>query len=91
MYFVSLIVGSGLRGPPNSNVSSFDSGMPGALPVLNNHALHLAVKAGLALSAKIPKYSSFDRKHYFYPDLPAGFQITQYYGFLYDIKIRANR
>lgn len=70
------------RGPPNANVSLFDAGMPGSLPVLNLNAVKLAVKAGLSLSAKIPKHSSFDRKHYFYPDLPAGFQITQYYGIL---------
>ena len=58
----------------------FDAAMPGSLPILNLDALKLAIKAGLALSANIPKYTSFDRKHYFYPDLPAGYQITQYNG-----------
>jgi aspartyl-tRNA(Asn)/glutamyl-tRNA(Gln) amidotransferase subunit B len=65
--------------PPNTNVSLFDAGMPGSLPVLNSNALRLAVKAGLALSAKIPERTFFDRKHYFYPDLPHGYQITQHY------------
>jgi aspartyl-tRNA(Asn)/glutamyl-tRNA(Gln) amidotransferase subunit B len=65
--------------PPNTNVSLFDTAMPGSLPVLNPNALKLAVKAGLALSAKIPKRSWFDRKHYFYQDLPHGYQITQHY------------
>ena len=69
--------------PPNTNVSSFDAAMPGSLPVLNYSALDLAIKAGLALSARIPERTSFDRKHYFYNDLPAGYQITQYYGMLY--------
>jgi aspartyl-tRNA(Asn)/glutamyl-tRNA(Gln) amidotransferase subunit B len=52
--------------------------LPGALPVLNRTALELAVRAGFALGAKPQKFSHFDRKHYFYPDLPKGYQITQF-------------
>lgn len=62
---------------PNTTVSPLCFGMPGTLPVLNREALNLAVKAGVALNAQIAEVSSFDRKHYFYPDLPKGYQITQ--------------
>lgn len=62
---------------PNTVVSPICFGLPGTLPVLNEGALKLAVRAGVALNAKIAKVSSFDRKHYFYPDLPKGYQITQ--------------
>ncbi len=62
---------------PNTAVSPICFGLPGTLPVLNEAAVELAVRAGLALNAKIGKVSSFDRKHYFYPDLPKGYQITQ--------------
>lgn len=62
---------------PNTTVSPICFGFPGVLPVLNEEALTLAVKAGLALGATIPEISRFERKHYFYPDLPKGYQITQ--------------
>ena len=64
---------------PNSVVSEIDYGLPGMLPVLNRRAVTLTVKAGLALNAQIAHVSSFDRKHYFYPDLPKGYQISQLY------------
>lgn len=64
---------------PNSVVSPIDYGLPGMLPVLNRGAVELAIKAGLALGCKIAHISRFDRKHYFYPDLPNGYQITQLY------------
>lgn len=64
---------------PNSVVNEIDYGLPGMLPVLNHHAVALAIKAGLALNSEINHRSSFDRKHYFYPDLPNGYQITQLY------------
>lgn len=62
---------------PNTVVSPICFGLPGTLPVLNAKAIELAVRAGKALNAEIAKVSSFDRKHYFYPDLPKGYQITQ--------------
>src|SRR5687767_6530206 len=62
---------------PNTTVSPICFGMPGVLPVLNDEALTLAIRAGLALQAEIPEISRFERKHYFYPDLPKGYQITQ--------------
>lgn len=64
---------------PNSVVSPIDYGLPGMLPVLNRGAVELAIKAGLALGSEIALASRFDRKHYFYPDLPNGYQITQLY------------
>lgn len=64
---------------PNSVVHPIDYGLPGMLPVLNRQAVTLAVKAGKALGAKVANVSRFDRKHYFYPDLPNGYQITQMY------------
>ncbi len=64
---------------PNSVVSPIDYGLPGMLPVLNRGAVDLAIKAGLALGSEIALTSRFDRKHYFYPDLPNGYQITQLY------------
>ncbi len=63
----------------NTLVCPICSGMPGTLPMLNKEAFLLAVKAGLVLDCKINSKSSFDRKNYFYPDLPKGYQITQYY------------
>ena len=64
---------------PNSVVSPIDYGLPGMLPVLNRKAVDLAIKAGKALGAEIARVSRFDRKHYFYPDLPKGYQTTQMY------------
>jgi aspartyl-tRNA(Asn)/glutamyl-tRNA(Gln) amidotransferase subunit B len=64
--------------PPNSQVTPVCLGMPGVLPVLNKKALELAVKAALALNCTIHGRSRFARKNYFYPDLPKGYQISQY-------------
>ena len=64
---------------PNSVVSPIDYALPGMLPVLNHKAIEFAIKAGSALNSKIAPVSRFDRKHYFYPDLPKGYQITQMY------------
>ncbi|MCW6035784.1 Asp-tRNA(Asn)/Glu-tRNA(Gln) amidotransferase subunit GatB [Spirulina subsalsa FACHB-351] len=64
--------------PPNTNISAICLGYPGVLPVLNEKVLEYAVKAGLALNCKIAPYSKFDRKQYFYPDLPKNYQISQY-------------
>uniref|UniRef100_A0A803VA93 Glutamyl-tRNA(Gln) amidotransferase subunit B, mitochondrial n=1 Tax=Ficedula albicollis TaxID=59894 RepID=A0A803VA93_FICAL len=63
--------------PPNSLVSFFDASLPGTLPVLNRRCVEAAVMTALALNCRINKKSLFDRKHYFYADLPAGYQITQ--------------
>src|SRR6202023_3524388 len=63
---------------PNTQVSTVDAGFPGMLPVINRHVVEQAVKTGLGLEARINLYSVFDRKNYFYPDLPAGYQISQY-------------
>jgi aspartyl-tRNA(Asn)/glutamyl-tRNA(Gln) amidotransferase subunit B len=63
---------------PNTLISHICVGMPGALPVLNETAIELCAKAAFALGTKPQKFSKFDRKHYFYPDLPKGYQITQY-------------
>ncbi|MDE6224441.1 MAG: Asp-tRNA(Asn)/Glu-tRNA(Gln) amidotransferase GatCAB subunit B, partial [Alphaproteobacteria bacterium] len=62
---------------PNTHVSFLDSGFPGQLPVINKFCIEQAIKTGLGLNAKINKKSVFDRKHYFYADLPTGYQITQ--------------
>lgn len=64
--------------PPNTQVSPISIGMPGVLPVMNKRALELAIKASLALNGKISRFTKWDRKHYFYPDLPKNFQISQY-------------
>lgn len=64
--------------PPNTNISAVCMGLPGTLPVLNEKVLEYAVKAGLALNCQIAQYSKFDRKQYFYPDLPKNYQISQY-------------
>ena len=65
-------------GEPNSHVSLVDAAMPGMLPVINEECVAQAVRTGLGLKAKINLKSVFDRKNYFYPDLPQGYQISQY-------------
>jgi len=65
-------------GAPNSHVSLVDAAMPGMLPVINRECVNQAVRTGLGLKAKINLKSVFDRKNYFYPDLPQGYQISQY-------------
>ena len=64
---------------PNSNVAFVDAAMPGMLPVINEYCVEQAVRTGLGLKAKINLKSAFDRKNYFYPDLPQGYQISQLY------------
>ena len=64
---------------PNSVVSPIDYGLPGMLPILNRAAIDLAIRAAKALNSEVARVSRFDRKHYFYPDLPKGYQITQMY------------
>jgi aspartyl-tRNA(Asn)/glutamyl-tRNA(Gln) amidotransferase subunit B len=64
---------------PNSNVAFVDSAMPGMLPVINEFCIEQAVRTGLGLKAQINLFSAFDRKNYFYPDLPQGYQISQLY------------
>ncbi len=64
---------------PNSNVAFVDAGMPGMLPVINEGCVAQAVRTGLGLKAQINLWSAFDRKNYFYPDLPQGYQISQLY------------
>src|SRR5579859_2258066 len=68
----------GFGAGPNAQVSLVDAAMPGMLPVINRHCVEQAVKTGLGLRAKINPKSHFDRKNYFYPDLPQGYQISQY-------------
>src|SRR5205809_1508661 len=65
-------------GEPNSHVSLVDAAMPGMLPVINEECVKQAIRAGLGLKARINLKSVFDRKNYFYPDLPQGYQISQY-------------
>src|SRR5579871_4655976 len=65
-------------GEPNSHVSLVDAAMPGMLPVINRECVAQAVRTGLGLKARINRRSTFDRKNYFYPDLPQGYQISQY-------------
>lgn len=64
--------------PPNTLINHIDVGLPGALPVLNQKAIELASRAAFALNTRPAHFSKFDRKHYFYPDLPMGYQITQF-------------
>lgn len=66
-------------GEPNAQVCPVCMGLPGALPTLNREAVRLAALAGLALECRVNPLSAFDRKHYFYPDLPKGYQITQFF------------
>ena len=63
---------------PNSNVSVIDLGMPGILPVVNKEAVKNSIKMALAMNCNVPEYLTFERKNYFYPDLPKGYQITQF-------------
>ena len=63
----------------NENVRPLDVGFPGTLPMVNKECVRKAIEAAMILNCKIPEYMEFDRKNYFYPDLPKGFQITQYF------------
>src|SRR3982075_4352822 len=65
-------------GEPDTHVSMVDAAMPGMLPVINEGCVKQAVRTGLGLNAQINLRSTFDRKNYFYPDLPQGYQISQY-------------
>ncbi|MFT5300979.1 MAG: aspartyl-tRNA(Asn)/glutamyl-tRNA(Gln) amidotransferase subunit B [Mariniblastus sp.] len=64
--------------PPNTQTCPICTGMPGSLPVINERALKLAIKTGVALNCEIARYTKWDRKNYFYPDLPKGYQISQF-------------
>ena len=75
--FCGCAVGN-LGDPPNSNVCEVCLGMPGTLPVINKAAVEACLKTALALSCEIPRHTKFDRKNYMYPDLPKGYQISQY-------------
>ena len=66
------------RGSPNTHISPLCVALPGTLPVLNEVVLEKAVRAGVALGCEITKFTKFDRKNYFYPDLPKGYQISQF-------------
>ena len=70
--------GTSFGGAPNAHTSIVCLGLPGVLPVLNQHAVELAIRTGLALECTVAERSEWSRKHYFYPDLPKGYQITQY-------------
>ena len=64
--------------PPNTQTCPVCIGMPGVLPVMNRRAVELSVKAALALNCQIARFTKWDRKNYYYPDLPKGYQISQY-------------
>ncbi len=74
--FSGAAVGAGAA--PNAQVSLVDAAMPGMLPVINRHCVEQAIRTGLGLKAQINEWSRFDRKNYFYPDLPQGYQISQF-------------
>ena len=69
---------TGFGADPNTQVSLVDAAMPGMLPVINEISIEQAVRTGLGIKAQINRYSVFDRKNYFYPDLPQGYQISQF-------------
>ena len=69
---------TGFGAPPNTNVCPVCLGLPGALPVLNRRAVEMAIQAALAMHCTVNSFSRFARKNYFYPDLPKGYQISQY-------------
>lgn len=77
--FTAVANESGLSPAPNIHVGPLCLGLPGTLPVVNEEAVRLGIWAGLALGAEIAAETKFDRKHYFYPDLPLGYQISQHY------------
>ncbi|MDP7162809.1 MAG: Asp-tRNA(Asn)/Glu-tRNA(Gln) amidotransferase GatCAB subunit B, partial [Phycisphaerae bacterium] len=64
--------------PPNTNVCPVCIGMPGVLPMINRKAVELSMKVGLALGCQVPRFTKWDRKSYYYPDLPKNYQISQY-------------
>ena len=64
---------------PNVNVSPVDMGLPGTLPTVNIECIRKALEMSIVLNCKQPEYTYFDRKNYYYPDLPKGYQITQFY------------
>jgi len=76
--FCSCLNGFGLKKEPNVNICPVCSGQPGTLPVINEEAVHMVIKTGLATNCQVNNFSKFDRKNYFYPDLPKGYQVSQY-------------
>lgn len=76
--FCSCANAFGLEREPNAHICPVCTGQPGTLPVINEEAVHMVLKTGLAMNCQIDENSKFDRKNYFYPDLPKGYQISQY-------------